>query len=33
METETPMMDVIFLALGVVLFAVLAAYAFGCERL
>jgi len=27
------MMDVIYLALGVVLFAVLAAYAYGCERL
>ena len=32
-ETEIPMMDVIYLALGVVLFAALAAYAYGCERL
>jgi len=27
------MMDVIYLALGALLFAVLAAYAYGCEKL
>lgn len=32
-ETEIPMMDAIYLVLGAALFAVLAAYAYGCERL
>jgi hypothetical protein len=33
METEIPMMDLIYLALGVSLFVVLAAYAYACEKL
>jgi hypothetical protein len=31
--TEQPMLDVIFLALGLGLFALSIAYAFGCDRL
>jgi hypothetical protein len=32
-KRKSPMMDVVYLALGVVLFVVLAAYAYGCEKL
>ncbi|HTY66749.1 MAG TPA: hypothetical protein VMH36_08865 [Alphaproteobacteria bacterium] len=32
-KRKNPMMDVIYLALGAALFAILAAYAYGCEKL